>query len=552
MKKYLIFIFLSLFFYSSAFGGDYKGDTFAIDCSAGGFNNDLNRDRVSPSAMVDNTRNINLHKGGRSKRGGTDNVNETAISGTPRIFGLYQYRLQNGTEFIITAGDDGKIMSNYSTELKSGLTIDQAVHFVTFNNLLIICTGNDLPEVWDGAAGSTSTLTNTPTDWNTTFNYPRKMVLHGRGASERLWAIGGALDPFTVYASKLSPKDGTTEPDFSDANVLTIYIDTGDGFGILNAVEFGDRLICSGKTRVYIIDDTDTNTANWGYEKSQWEGGTANDRTLLAVANDVISMTEDGTIYSVISAQEYGDYKKATLTRAAYIDEWIRTNVRLLSIDDFHAVYDPVLRAVYFFVFRQGESNIDTALVYFIDRGPENGWIIKDNQASDSGYKASCSALVRKAVGESKIYTGGWSDGYVWEIETTAQSDNGAAFAAGFKTPRFHLGDPRADKRFDTGWITTQSEGNYNLLVDIWVDGSYVSQETVSLAGVGSTYGGGATYGADASAGVYGGSDLIEVPFPIGVIGKRLELNVFNNSQGENFFVTMIMVDYKLLGRQVR
>ncbi|MEE8208246.1 MAG: hypothetical protein V3T88_04730 [Nitrosomonadaceae bacterium] len=549
MKIRLFILSLILICTNTAFA-QYEGETFAIDCSRGGFNNDLNADRLAPEAMVENTRNINLHKGGRSKRGGTFPTDPTPITGTPRIYGIYQFRLQNGNEFIVTATGDGKIQSDYSTEIKTGLTINQAVHFVTFNNLLIICTGNDLPEVWTGT-GSTSALANTPTDWNTTLNYPRKMITHGRGASLRLWAIGGAVDPFTVYASDLSAKDGSTEPDFSDANVITIYVDTEDGTGIVNAVEFGDRLMCSGKSRVYIIDDLDTLTANWGYEKSQWEGGTANDRTMLVVANDVISMTDDGTIYSVVSAQNYGDYKKATLTRDAFIDEWIRENIRLLSIDDFHAVYDPVLRCVYFFLFRQGQDNIDTALCYFIDRVPTEAWVIKDNQASDSGYKASASALVRKAIGDNKVYTGGWDDGFVWELETTAQNDNGAAYAAGFKTPRFHLGNPRETKRFDTGWLITSAQGNYNLLVDIWVDGVFIAQETVSLAGVGSTYGGGGTYGVDAGAGVYGGSELIEVAFPIGVDGKRLELHVFNNSVGEDFFVTLLMVDFLRLGNIV-
>lgn len=545
--KIRIFILLFLLLIVNTTFAQYRGETFFIDCSRGGLNNDLNSDRVAPASMVTGTRNINIHQGGRGKRGGTDNVNTTAITGTPRIWGLYQFRLQNGNTFIITATSDGKIQSNYSTEIKTGLTINQAVHFVTFNNLLIICTGNDLPEVWDGS-GSTSTLANTPTDWNTSGNIPRKMIKHGRGASERLWAIGGSIDPFTVYASDLNAGDGSTEPDFSDLNVLTIYIDTGDGFGIVNAVEFGDRLICSGKSRVYIIDDVDTDTSNWGYKKSQWEGGTANDRTLLTVANDVISLTEDGTIYSVVSAQEYGDYKKATLTRKAYIDEWIRTNVRLLFIDDFHAVYDPVLRCVYFFFVRSGQAKVDTALCYFIDRGPEEGWVIKDNLNFDSGYKASCSALVRKAVGDNKIYTGGWEDGYVWELETVAQSDNGSSYESGFKTPKFHLGDPRSTKMFDVGWIVTGSEGaNDTLLVDVWVDGKFVSQESISLAGSSAVYGT-AIYGTD----VYGGPELIEGVFDIGREGKRIELEVSSDNANEDFFVTSLMLDFENLGRYPR
>lgn len=545
--KIFNYILLALFlvFIPTTVNAQYQGETFFIDCSRGGFNNDLNQDRLSPTAMIENTRNINIHKGGRSKRGGTDNVNTTAITGTPRIWGVYQFRLQNGNTFIITATSDGKIQKDYSTEIKTGLTIDRAVHFVTFNNLLIITTGNNLPEVWTGA-GNTSTLANVPTDW-TNGNFPKKMINHGRGASERLWAISGKTDPFTVYASALNAGDGTTEPDFSDANVITIYVDTADGFGIVNAVEFTDRLICSGKNRIYIIDDLDTDVANWGYEKAAFEGGTANDRTLLAVTNDIISMTEDGTIYSVTAAQFSGDFKQATLTRQAFIDEWIRSNIRLLSIDDFHAVYDPVLRCVYFFLVRQGQIIVDTALTYFIDRGPEEGWIIKDNQASDSGFKASASTLVRKAIGDNKIYTGGWDDGFVWELETTAQNDNGASYASGFKTPMFHLGDPRTTKRFDTGWILTTTKGNFNLLVDIFVDGILIGQETISLAGVGSVYGTG-IYGSA----VYGGSELIEAAFDIGAEGKRLEINVFNNNVNEDFFITMLMFDFEVLGRFVR
>lgn len=546
MKRFLIIFVIAFLMLPVIASAQYQGETFPIDCSKGGFNNDLNRDRVDATAMVENTRNINLKNGGRSKRGGTDNINETPITNTPRIWGLFQFRLQNGNEFIITATSDGKIQKDYSTEIKTGLTINQAVHFAVFNNLLIITTGNDLPEVWTGT-GNTSTMSNVPTDWSSSSNFPRKMINHGRGASVRLWAISGKVDANTVYASALSAGDGSTEPDFSDANVITIYVDTADGFGLLNAVEFGDRLICSSKNRVFIIDDLDTDTSNWGYEQSQWTGGTANDRTLIVVENDIVSMDESGNIYSVSATQNYGDYQRASLSRPAFITEWIRDNIRLLSIDDFHMIYDPALRAIYFFMVRQGASEIDTALVYFMDRGPLDGWMIHDNQVSDSGYKASCSALVRKAIGDNVVYTGGWDDGLVWRLQTTALNDNGAAYAAGFKTPRFHMGNPRTTKAFDTGWIVTLAQGNYNLSVNIWVDGVLVGQETVSLAGNGAVYGT-AVYGID----IYGGTDLIETAFPIGYHGKRLELQVFNNNVSEDFFVTLLMVDFEDLGSMVR
>lgn len=543
MKKLMLIIALLLI--TTTANAQYMGETFIIDCSKGGFTNNRNTDLLPAEAMMEDTRNINLHKSARSKRGGTDNVNATVITNTPRIWGVYQFREKNGTESIVTATSDGKIQKDYNTEIGTGLTINQAVHFETFNNLLIICTGNNLPQVWTGT-GSISAMSNVPTDWSGSSNFPRKMVKHGRLASERLWAVGGAVDPFTVYASDLNAKDGSTEPDFSDANVITIFIETSDGFGVLNAVEFTDRLICAGKNRIYIIDDLDIDTANWGYEKSPWEGGTASDRTLIAVQNDVISMTEDGTIYSVTATQTYGDYKKASLTRPNFIDQWIRDNVRLLSVQDFHMVYDPVLRAIYIFVVRTGQTEIDMALVYFTDRGPIDGWIIKDNMISDSGYHCSASALVRKAVGDNKIYTGGWDDGYVWELETTSQSDNGAAYSAGFKTPRFHMSDMRLTKRFDTGWIVAAEQGSSVLLVDIWIDGLFISQEVVDLAsgGTGGVYGTG-VYGT----GVYGGVELIQQSFPINWEGERLELHIHNDNADSDFFITLLMIDFEALGR---
>jgi len=49
--------------------------------------------------------------------------------------------------------DDGKIRSDYTNTIGTGLTIDQAVHFETFNNLLVICTVNNFPQIWNGKRG---------------------------------------------------------------------------------------------------------------------------------------------------------------------------------------------------------------------------------------------------------------------------------------------------------------------------------------------------------------------------------------------------------------
>jgi hypothetical protein len=169
-----------------------------------------------------------------------------------------------------------------------------------------------------------------------------------------------------VYASANADGD-----DFSDANVTTIKINTGDGYGIVGAVEFGDRLICFSRSRPYIIDDIDPTTSGWGYEAAQWDGGVANFRLICRTPNDIVCMQDDGEIYSVLAAEKYGDYQTASLTRKSYMHKWISENVNLQYVNMFHSIYDPSLRAIKIFVVRQGQTTVDTALVYFIDRPPD-------------------------------------------------------------------------------------------------------------------------------------------------------------------------------------
>ena len=101
--------------------GRYKGETYRIPAIRGGWSANPNMDLVPPESMTEAV-NINLHNGGRESRGGTTKVNATAISGAPRIMGVFQFRKKNGNTFIVTTTADGKIQKDYSTVLKTGLT----------------------------------------------------------------------------------------------------------------------------------------------------------------------------------------------------------------------------------------------------------------------------------------------------------------------------------------------------------------------------------------------------------------------------------------------
>jgi len=516
----------------------YRGQTFAIPCSSGGFSHNPNIDLAKPTDMVHPSRNINLNEFGRRKRGGTSLIGDTAydaaISGTPQIMGIYQFRLRNGTTYLVVAGKDGKVYRAHDTTIKaSGMSTSNFFDFEIFDNELYIVDGESTPEKWTGS-GNTSTLTDIPTDWSG--DGPQWIVKHGRGASERLWAGGLTSYPQRVYISANGDGD-----DFSDANVTTIDIETGDGFGIIGAVEYGDRLLCFGKRKVYLIDDASVDTSEWGYDAAQWEGGAANFRLIVKTPNDIVAMMEDGEIYSVMAAQQYGDYKAASLTRDSFIHNWIKEYVRLGYIENFHAIYDPVLRAIKIFVVRAGQTTVDTALVYFIDRASREAWSIHDNQSYTSGYSASCSALVRVGTGDYQVYTGGYA-GLLWKLEQSNRNDNDKGYYAGFKTPNLTFSNPRVTKKYGKGRVIMEPEGNYNLTINTWIDGKSQTQRSISMAGTGGTLP--FTLGTD----LLGGQELIDKTYEIGNVGKRIQLEFYNSSVDEDFFISQILVDYQVMG----
>ena len=522
----------------------YRGNTFPIPCNEGGFVDNPNMDIVQPTDMISPTRNLNLNEMGRGKRGGTASVfaYDANIRGstTNAIVGIYDYRERGGTQKIIHVGSSGDLFSSSTATIKTGMSTETFFDFETFQNTLFVVDGNSIPQTWATSDAGSCDVSDPAASWGAG-NYPQWVVKHGRGNSERLWMGGCPSDSHIIFAS--ANGDGK---DYSAANVITINIETADGFGIIGAMEFGDRLFCFGKRKTYVINDADIDTANWGYDAAQWEGGAANFRLIVKTPNDMVCMMEDGEIYSVLAAQEYGDYKLASLTKDSFMHRWIKNNVDLSKFNQFHAQYDPKLRALKFFVVRSGQTNIDTALVYFVDRKPNEAWMIHDNQSARSGYSAACSAIVRERAGDYEVYTGD-ERGRVWKLEQVNKNDNASGYYAGFKTGQLPIENSRVTKNFKRGWLITESKGTHSMTIDWWVDSVQKTQQTVSLAGDFFTLG---TTDAVLDEDALAGSELVNKDFPLGDNGRRIQYEVYNSGANQDFFVSNLMTDYRELSKK--
>ena len=514
----------------------YLGETYNIPLERGGFCHNKNIDTIDPFDMIHPSCNIWLNEGGIRKRGGTAIVDTISTSG--QIVGLFDFWLANGNQKIVRVTSDGKIWKDNTNTIKTGWTVDKLASIIQAEDVIYICSGADLPVTWNGTDAAVTNFANVPTDW-TGSNYPAQMILHGRGNSLRNWALGCPLNPKTIYVSANDDLD-----DFTQATVLTFYLETGDGAGIIGGIEYGNRLLLFGRNKSFIMEDASTDTTEWGYTASQWEGGVAHQRLIAKTPNDVVCMMENGEIYSVAGAESYGDYKAASLSRPSFMHEWIKTYVNLAQIAKFHAIYDPILRAIQIFVVRTGENNVDTALVYFIDRPPEKAWVILQNTDFESGYSARSSALVRQSVGAWKLYAGGYN-GKLWKLGEVNRNDNSNAFMSRFKTPNMSFENVRESKRYDRIKIISIAEGSCDAEITWWIDGKEIDSETLNFATSGDVLG-----SFILGTGTLGGVNILESSVRVGAIGKRLQLESKSNTANESFFLSQFLVDFVPLGKR--
>jgi hypothetical protein len=408
---------------------------------------------------------------------------------------------------------------------------------------------DDTPDTSLGA--DMLTANSVPADW-VAGNYPKRLIKHGKGSSERLWAIGCKINNTRIYVS-----DNGTD-NFGDDVVITLNIETGDGQGIVDAVEFGDKLMCFGKTKSYIIDDQDLVIDNWGYSDAIWVGGVGALRLVVETPNDLIAMSEDGDIYSVKVAESYGDYTSGSIVRPTFLHKWIQENVDLTMINDFHMVYDPELKALRVFIVRKGQTEVDTCLVFFTERGTTDGWTKHNNLTNPSGFNASCSTVVREAPGQYKVYTGDY-DGYVWKLEQDHFNDNGLYYYAGFMTVPMIVDTPRGTKNFHTGWVVIRPQGTETIHVNIFIDKQILIEYAYLITSDGdylvTSSGDKFLVATDKTATGEGmwtivadnTKDIQNLNYRLGINGLRIQFEIFNDAVDESMFINELLVDHRPL-----
>lgn len=500
-----------------------------VPMTESGFNHSRNFELIPDTALIDPSRNMNLHNLGDEKRGGTSIIQAQSVN--QRVMGGYDFRRSSGNQNMLYAKNNGAVYAdNDSSPIATGMAISNFFHFSQYYNTAYIADGSSTPKAWTGAGLMTNVTP--PTDWATVGN-PFQIIFHPRGASFRNWAIckNG------VYGSKSG--DGS---DFADADVK--FIPVYSKGGLVAAIEFGQELFVFSKTETFRIDDSSTDVTQWGYQKAIWEGGVSHWRLLVQADNDVYMMTDDLNIYSLSGVFQTGDYRKASIARPAQIDRYLRENSNFSNIENWHAAYDPKLRCIKWFI-QVGGSSTNTALVQFIDRAPDKMWAIHDNQSYASGYTSSCSFTYRKTTSDWRIRTGDYS-GNIWELEQAARNDNNNPYMSVLKFKPWEFSNPLMHKHFPKGVLRIRSSTNITLTIYIWINN--VRRPNIDL----SINSSGAIFDTSTFDNSYFADDTISnTIFDVKSYGETLQLQINHNMVNEDFFLAEVIMAFKENGLKI-
>jgi len=436
-----------------------------------GLNYSPNITNINPSIIIPDSYNFNILNNSIKSRGGTEIIYDFKESTI--ITSIFQYK---NDLFITTI--DGKIFINDSLIYSGNNNIENATYII-WNDNVIISSGTNIPQVF--IPESTSTIDypedKMAADWKIAGEYPEIMYLHGKGNSVRAWAIGRESYDNILYYSVTNQGESPLQqvPDFSEDTEKDngfFYIDLRNDHRLRGMIDFGDKLILFSDLSAFVINNEETDTTLWGYEESQWKGGAFSHYAIVRVENDVFVFAKDGTIYSITAVVSYGDYRISSITESASINDYINEKFNLEETSRVHAIFDPTLRIIKFFLTKKHDYENTVALVYNVDRTPSNGWMLHNNELYDSGYNAACSALLLKEDNTYVIITGDYN-GRIWELETKNTRDDHQYINFQLTTPWINAEDPRNTKLFIRGFIEMSNLSAINVTVTMRVEGKY-------------------------------------------------------------------------------
>ena len=470
----------------------YKGKIATIPIGRGGLVTDLPQEDI-PAKHLIRAINATLVNGYAEKDFGSRRWNSTPL-GTG-IAGFKDFWPSELTQRVICVGKNGTVyrFSNYASSsavLPTG-SAPTALNISQYTNLvpcgqeesgndrkLFIFTGNDPVQVISGDGTTRADISQPAADWSGT-NQPFMAIIH-RGA---LFAWGNRNDPHRIYKSA-----EINHENFLSGTATSYSIFPGEFQRIIAAQVHRKRLYVLKYPRgLYCLNDSDSDSNNWFFEKQQETFGGSSPRCSVQVLDDFLVANQFNSLTSVQAAFTFGDFESSDFFSINRCKNFANQEIASSSFGERQAMcYEA--KQIAMFSFRSRTSSYSDRICMINFRDPQNPiitWNTKDQPncldelRDDSGIDKPC-----YGAEDGYLYLMDQPDRWVGTSDTTSRT----GYEFQIQTAHIDFGelDPTIAEQvknydfFEVGYIPT---GKWNVTVDIFVDGLYLRTVPIELAG---------------------------------------------------------------------
>jgi len=472
--------------------------------------------------------NVIMGENGLEKFPGNTEYLNSAVTDTPIITGLYEYKKTGSsaaTYFIVCAGTKIYTASGGNlTEIYSGITEGATFNFVTFNNVCIMLNGTDDPLYFDGTTCDEISFTDPSTILGTA--KPK----YAEVFRNRIFYSGDAASPSKIW----TPRPGTYDNfDNTTGLVDAFNISIGDGSRITRLKTFSKDLMIVYKQgsilRISGANPFGASVDPFRIEEVSKDIGCIAGRTVVQAGKDHYFLSYSG--YKRLSAVDtYGDISDADPSYQ------ITDDVNLINYSDSvvseaHATYIPQERQIYLHVpTGSGTTNTQT-FVFDVKTG---------SAQPRGGITAQYGAIVNRTY-----YTGDYS-GMIHE-QLDGDDYAGEAIESFWESKWLAIGGIKNKKKFKHLMIYFETSGSATITVQ-WtimkMDGSEESFTKSSEA---------------VTSDLWDVAEWDEAVFDAGQStifkknnlgrGLAIKLRITNNNANERWKVRKIELGYMNLGR---
>ena len=441
-----------------------------------------------PHDALIKAQNVAFNQGTLHRAGGSTPYNATAITGTPKLRGVFDWWPTASIQRLIVYGTDGKLYrdtggGSFATTLKSGLAADGIPVFceggaeaLANNKKLFFTTGSDVVQVLSGDGVTTSDIgVNKPADWSGA-NQPRSLFPH----RHRVFGILGHQVYWTMT---------TDHENYAGAGSGVQPVYPGQSSYLQGGVSFKELAwLFKWPRGIYKFDDSDTTVANWTVLPHTDAIGLAGPLALCVTDDDVLFMSEIGHLHK-LSYVRANDVTASDLTAANDLGSWTRDNLNVDgdALTRVQAIYYPDKKEAWFACPAAGATKNNLVLIVDLNKPgtPRVRWEDKD-VAEGLALWRDAKKIQRPIAGDDA--------GQVWKLDQAAKDRNGAGYTTEFQLPHTDFGwyDAKlATRRKNFAFLESvfQPIGAYDLSVDVVLDGDYAETITFAMGAAGATLG---------------------------------------------------------------